>query len=444
MGVTAEPAATVSSGLAPRRAAVAIVTAALHRGAFLEDALEEAAEAITDTRDRAFAHALAATALRRKGQTEKLLAQFMEKPLDRKAEPAGTILLIGATQILFLAIEPHAAISTSVELAARDAKAGKFKQVVNAVLRRVAENRDELLSQLPPALSNLPTWLERKLRADLGPADAAGCAEAHLAQPDLDLTPKDAEAARILVDAGGQLLPTGSVRFAAPYPAIPALPGFAEGHWWVQDAAAALPARMLGNVAGLAVLDMCAAPGGKTLQLAAAGANVTALDVSEQRLRRVAGNLARTGLATTCIAMDALQFEPDQLYDAILLDAPCSATGTIRRHPELPWSRRADDLKTLVGQQRQLLRHAASLLKPGGALVYAVCSLFADEGAKQVQSFLNENRAFTRLPVDPQQLGISAGMVNRHGDLRTLPHMQLDGIAGMDGFYAARLLKAAS
>jgi 16S rRNA (cytosine967-C5)-methyltransferase len=263
-------------------------------------------------------------------------------------------------------------------------------------------------------------------------------------QSDLDLTVADASHTGELEAAGGQQLPTGSVRFAAPYPAIPSLPGYQEGHWWVQDAAAALPARLLGDVAGKRVLDMCAAPGGKTLQLAAMGAQVTALDVSEARLEKVQENLDRTGLSAICIAHDALSFEPEEPFDSILLDTPCSATGTIRRHPELPWIRREDDLGALVRQQRELLRHAATLLKPGGQLVYAVCSLLAEEGAKQVQAFLNENRQFTRVTIDPGQLGIADDFITRRGDLRTLPSMAIGAAERMDGFYAAHLQQRAN
>jgi 16S rRNA (cytosine967-C5)-methyltransferase len=184
---------------------------------------------------------------------------------------------------------------------------------------------------------------------------------------------------------------------------------------------------------------MCAAPGGKTLQLAAMGAKVTALDVSEDRLAKVQENLGRTGLSASCIAEDALSFEPEEPFDAILLDAPCSATGTMRRHPELPWIRREDDIRVLVKQQRALLRHAATLLKPGGNLVYAVCSLVAEEGTKQVQAFLNENRQFDRVAIEPGQLGITADFITKRGDLRTLPSMAIGSAERIDGFYAARL-----
>lgn len=427
------------TGLASREAAVRALESVLYERNFLDDALEQHAAAIADQRDRAFVHLLAATCLRRKGQIEQIIARYMDRPLDRGAGRTKLILLAGAAQILFLETGPHAAISTSVELAAADRSSARFKSLVNALLHRIADDREALLADMPSALTNLPHWLGKKLRADLGEKTALSCAQAHLVQPDLDLSVVDASHTAELEAAGGIRLPTGSVRFAAPYPAIPSLPGYAEGHWWVQDAAAALPAKLLGDVTGRRVLDMCAAPGGKTLQLAAMGAKVTALDVSEARLEKVQENLGRTGLSASCIAEDGLSFEPEEPFDAILLDAPCSATGTMRRHPELPWIRREDDIRVLVKQQRALLRHAATLLKPGGNLVYAVCSLVAEEGTKQVQAFLNENRQFDRVAIEPGQLGITADFITKRGDLRTLPSMAIGSAERIDGFYAARL-----
>jgi 16S rRNA (cytosine967-C5)-methyltransferase len=314
---------------------------------------------------------------------------------------------------------------------------------VNAVLRRVSDNRDAILKDLPPAITSLPAWLQKRLRADLGPQQAEACAEALLTQASLDLSLKDVSFRKPLEEAGGASLPTGTVRFNAPYPAVSSLPGYDQGGWWVQDAAAALPARMMGDVRGKTVLDMCAAPGGKTLQLAAAGATVTALDILEARLDLVHQNLARTGLSATCIVADAMDFQPADRFDAILLDAPCSATGTIRRHPELPWLRQAGDIGQQVRLQRNLLRKAASLLNPGGVLVYAACSLLAEEGPKQVQAFLNENRNFQRGQLAPSDLQLTPEFVTKKGDLRTLPHFSLGSHAGMDGFYAARLVKVA-
>ncbi len=431
------------SGLEARAAAVAAIQLVFSRGSFLEVALEETSAGISESRDRAFAHAIAATVFRHKGQLEQVIDVFLERPLDKTGIQARDILLCGAAQLLFMRTEAHAAISTSVQLADNNAKARRYKALVNAVLRRIADNQEAILRDLPPAMSSLPAWLQKKLRADLGPHAADACAEALLSQADLDISLKDEAFRQPLEVAGGITLPAGSIRFAAPYPAIPSLPGFDEGGWWVQDAAAALPAKLLGDVNGLTVLDMCAAPGGKTLQLAAAGAQVTAIDISPSRLEVVRANLDRTGLAAELIAVDALDFDPGMKFNAVLLDAPCSATGTIRRHPELPWLREAQDVKHQAAAQRALLRKAASLLKPGGTLVYAVCSLLAEEGGKQVQSFLNEHRNFQRRPVQAESLGLTPDFTTRQGDLRTLPHFRLGDSTGMDGFHAARLVKVA-
>ena len=431
------------SGLEARAAAVAAIQLVFSRGSFLEAALEEASAGISESRDRAFAHAIAATVFRHKGQLEQVIDVLLERPLDKTGIQARDILLCGAAQLLFMRTEAHAAISTSVQLADSNSKTRRYKALVNAVLRRIADNHEAILRDLPPAMSSLPAWLQKKLRADLGPQAADPCAEALLTQADLDISLKSEAFRQPLEAAGGITLPTGSVRFSNPYPAIPSLPGFDEGGWWVQDAAAALPVRLLGDVDGLSVLDMCAAPGGKTMQLAAAGAQVTAIDISPTRLDMVRANLERTGLTAELIAADALDFEPGTKFGAVVLDAPCSATGTIRRHPELPWLRAAQDVEHLAAAQRALLRKAAGLLKPGGTLVYAVCSLLAGEGGKQVQSFLNEHRDFQRLSVETESLGLTPDFTTRQGDLRTLPHFKLGTSTGMDGFYAARLVKVA-
>ncbi len=443
VGVSEANLHTSSSGLEARIAAVNAIGLVFSRGSFLESALDQFSDGISEPRDRAFAHALAATALRHKGQIEQVLEAFVERPLGKTAGRTKDILLCGAAQLLFLATEPHAAINTSLHLADLDPATKRHKGLINAILRRVSDNRDAILKDLPPAITSLPSWLQRKLRADLGPQQAEACAEALLTRASLDLSLKDDSFRQPLEEAGGASLPTGTARFLAPYPAVSSLPGYDRGGWWVQDAAAALPARMLGDVRGKTVLDMCAAPGGKTLQLAAAGASVTALDVSESRLELVHQNLARTGLSAASIAADVMDFQPADKFDAILLDAPCSATGTIRRHPELPWLRHADDITQLVRLQRNLLRKAASLLNPGGVLVYAVCSLLAEEGSKQVQAFLNENRNFQRSPDPLTDMGLTPEFLTKKGDLRTLPHFSLGSHAGMDGFYAACLVQVA-
>ena len=437
------PSQVEVEGLGLRAAAVNAVSLVLYERRFLEDALADSLADIDDPRDRAFAHALAAAALRRKGQIEAVLETYIEQKLRARTGRAPVILLCGVVQLLFLETEPHAAISTSVALAARDEKAQRLKGLINAVLRNISRDREAIMAALPGTDANLPKWLNTRLRADYGPETTALIAEAHAQQADVDLSVKNDAPDADLLQLGVKL-PTGTVRLNNPHPAVPDLPGFADGTWWVQDAAAALPVRLLGDVHGRTALDMCSAPGGKTLQLCAAGATVTALDTSEFRLEKVTENLARTKLEASCIAIDALAFEPDQLFDVILLDAPCSATGTIRRHPDMPYVRGNDEVKQLLTLQRKLLRKAATLLKPGGTLVYAVCSLLADEGPKQISAFLGEHNNFSRNPVVSGESQIPAAFISKAGDLRTLPHYTLGDISGMDGFFAARMIKDAN
>lgn len=437
----APPPQVEIEGLGLRAAAVNAVALVLFERRFLEDALTESCADIDDPRDRAFAHALAATALRRKGQIEAVLDTYIEQKLRARTGRAPVILLCGAAQLLFMETEPHAAISTCVALAAADEKAKRLKGLINAVLRNVSRDRDAIMPALPPATANLPKWLSTRLRADFGPDTTAKIADAHTAKANVDLTIKSGTPQNDLQSLGVSL-PTGSLRLNNPYPAVPDLPGFADGNWWVQDVAASLPALLFDDLQDTTALDMCSAPGGKTLQLCAAGAAVTALDTSAFRLEKVSENLARTRLRAVCIAVDALEFEPDELFDVILLDAPCSATGTIRRHPDMPYVRGNDDVKLLLALQRKLLRQAAKLLKPGGTLVYAVCSLLADEGPKQISAFLNEHGDFKRLSITPGERQIPAHLISKAGDLRTLPHNTIGDAVGMDGFFACRLHKA--
>jgi 16S rRNA (cytosine967-C5)-methyltransferase len=405
------------------------------RNAPLDESLAARLEPGLEQRDRAFARHLAATTLRRLGQIDALIAECVSRPLPAAAHTARNILRLGAAQLVFLETPAHAAVNETVALATARG-AARYKGLVNAVLRRLAaDGAGRAAAQDAPRLDT-PDWLWRAWSACYGEPTARRIAEAHLAEPPLDISVRrDPAAWAARLDA--ELLPTGSLRRSTGG-LVAELPGYAEGAWWIQDAAAALPARLLGDVRGLRVIDLCAAPGGKTAQIAGAGARVTAVEQSKPRLARLRENLARLKLEAECVAADAATWRPAAPADAVLLDAPCSATGTIRRHPDLPWRKSAEDLPALAAAQQRLLANAAAMVKPGGRLVYAVCSLQPEEGPAVVARFLGGRRAFEPEPVAPDEIPGTAEFVAADGTLRTLPcHWAKRG--GLDGFYIARL-----
>ncbi|MEX0751340.1 MAG: transcription antitermination factor NusB [Xanthobacteraceae bacterium] len=427
-------------GFAARRAAAEIIEGVLRRGRPLDEQLEASPELKTlADRDRALVRHLTATVLRRLGTLRHLLSKFLERGPPANAPRVETALLIGAAQILWLEVPDHAAVDLAVRTAQADKRAMHFAGLVNAVLRRVAREGPQCLAETDSAALDTPAWLMARWVRSYGAAAAREIARAHAREPALDLTVKsDAQswAARL----AGRVLPTGSVRTVASG-RISLLPGFAEGAWWVQDAAAALPARLLGDVRGLRVADLCAAPGGKTAQLAQAGAQVTAVDRSESRLARLRDNLQRLKLHAETIAADATEWTAEP-FDAVLLDAPCSSTGTIRRHPDVPWLKQEADIAAMAALQRRLLDHAETLVKPGGMLIYCVCSLEPEEGVEQVAALLERKSGLRRLPISAPEVSGIAELLTADGDLRTLPYHLPDPdprLGGLDGFYAARL-----
>jgi 16S rRNA (cytosine967-C5)-methyltransferase len=427
-------------GAAPRDAAVAVLSAVLDDKRPLDPLLdsETGLEAILalDTRDRALTRAITGAALRRRGQIASVLARLIERPLPAKSGRLRRILEIGAAQILFLDVPHYAAVSVAVDQAERDSAARHFKALVNAVLRRIARERDALLAGQDAATLNTPEWLYARWADYYGAAGAHAIGMAHLTEPALDLTVRG-DAHAWAERLGGIVLPNGSIRLAAKG-AITALPGFDEGAWWVQDAAAALPARLLGEVAGLRIGDLCAAPGGKTMQLAAAGAQVTAVDQSKSRMERLARNLGRAGLSAEAVTANVLAFEGSR-FDAVLLDAPCSATGTIRRHPDVVWLRGPGDVVSLADLQARLLARAVELTRPGGTIVFSTCSLEPEEGEEQAR------RALATLPITAMPIGAGEtsglGRISPDGWLRTLPSdLPHDDprLGGLSGFFIAR------
>jgi 16S rRNA (cytosine967-C5)-methyltransferase len=432
-------------GLAVRRIAAEIIEGVLRRNRALDELLDSGAEGAALTalpdRDRALTRALVAVVLRRLGTVRHLLEQFLDRGLPAKAPRLETALVLGTAQILFLDVPDHAAVDLSVRLALEDRPSSHFPGLVNAVLRSVAREGKERLAALDTVMLDTPPWLMQRWIAAYGEATARDIAAANGREPALDLSVKS-DAPQWADKLGGFVLPTGSVR-AIAHGAVPALPGFDEGAWWVQDAAAALPARLLGDVAGRRVADLCAAPGGKTAQLAAAGAHVTAVDRSAPRLKRLRENLTRLSLDAEVVCADAAAWEAPP-FDAVLVDAPCSATGTIRRHPDVAWLKRPADILKLAALQRRLLERAVALTKPGGTIVYCTCSLEPEEGAAIVADLLARDPGVRRVPLTPADVSGEAALIGPEGDLRTLPYHlpNTDSrLAGLDGFYAARLEK---
>lgn len=403
---------------------------ALARGLALDEALERQPGG-----EEPLARAIAVTTFRRLGTIRRAVGERLAKGWP--ADPAaGALFATGAAQILFLDIPDHAAVDLAVRLAQGNPGTRHLAPVANAVLRRLARERDRILAERDP-LADMPEWLLARWRPLYGPDRVGAFAEAHRAGAPLDLTCRT-DPAGWAARLGGTVLPTGSVRLTERT-AVAALPGYEEGGWWVQDAAAALPARMLAVRPGERILDLCAAPGGKTAQLAAAGASVTALDRSESRLERLRANMDRLGLTVEVVCADALAYSAEP-FDAVLLDAPCTATGTIRRHPEIAWGKGPDDLAALAALQARLLDKAADLVRPGGRLVYCVCSLEPEEGEDQAEAFLARRPDFSRAGCEPGELGITREFMTAAGDLRTAPDLWRPaapgGRGGLDGFFA--------
>jgi 16S rRNA (cytosine967-C5)-methyltransferase len=422
--------------LASRQAAVEILVSCLDKGQPLDEALaRHAGFAGLDPRDRAFVRLLLATTLRRLGEIDVVLAALIERPLEGPNAAGRQVLRLGAAQLLFLGTAPHAAVDTSVRLI-EDAHLPHLKGLANAVLRRISREGAAILGDRDPARLNTPQWLWQTWAETYGEETTRAIAAAHLIEAPLDLTPRsntDFWAGQL----EAEVLPTGTLRRTGGGH-IAELPGFAEGAWWVQDAAATLPVRLLGDIAGKRVADLCAAPGGKTMQLCAAGANVTAVDISARRMVRVGENLARAGLAAELITADASKWTATEPFDAILLDAPCSGTGTLRRHPDIAWLKDEEDVGRLTLTQDRLLLHAVQQLKPGAMLVYAVCSLQEDEGLARIEALLARDSRLRRVPVQPAELPGLDEAITRNGDVRTLPSMWAER-GGLDGFYIARL-----
>ena len=395
-----------------------------------------------DQRDRGLARSIATVALRRLGTIRKALAQRLEKGMPKRGGAFEWTLIVATAQILFLDTPDHAAVDLAVRATRADPASAPFASLANAVLRAIARDREAILADSDPLDDDTPAWLAQRWRSTYGESVARAIALANRSEPTLDLSVKS-DASGWAERLQGIVAPTGSVRLDTHAP-VTELEGYADGEWWVQDAAAALPARLLRPRPGMRVVDLCAAPGGKAAELAAAGADLTTVDRSAERLKLLAANFKRLRLNSEIVVADALAVDLAP-FDGVLLDAPCLATGTIRRHPNVAWIKRPGDLAPLVKLQAELLDKAIALARPGGAIVYCVCSLEPEEGEAQIAAVLRRNPDVRRLPIAPEEIGGLVECLTPSGDLRTLPcHLWGDNPrrSGLDGFFAARLVRA--
>lgn len=432
--------ADTEPGIASRAAALDVLSTILRKRQPLDAALERLAGAHLAQRDAGFARAIVGETLRRFGQLDALVRTFVPRtPPAHRAGSTLEILLAGACELLFLNVAAHAAVDGANRVAARDDKAIHFKPLINATLRRIAREGAAVLARQDAERLNTPDWLWARWSEAYGEDTARIIARAHLEPAPLDILLKSPQAKEPF-GVGAIALPGDMVRLRNTA-AVDALPGFGDGTWWVQDFAASLPARLFGDVRGKTVFDLCAAPGGKTAQLASAGARVTAVDREPERLARLRANLGRLGLSADIVQADIRDFKAREPADCVLLDAPCSATGTIRRHPDLPWIKSAADINACSQTASELLDAASAQVTPGGILVFAVCSLEREECDLQVADFLRRNASFRRVPLAAADVLGLHGLVNAEDDLRTFPFHFADK-GGMDGFYAVRLRRS--
>ncbi len=387
--------------------------------------------------DRARAQSLVTTCLRNLDRVDRVLKQHLKK---KPPFAVMNVLRLCATEILIDGIAPHAAVDGAVSLVKLKKKTAYFSGLVNAVARKLVDEGQVEFDKAP--VQKLPKDFRQSIKKTYGFEVCAAIEQAHQAGAPMDLTFKDVSQAQSFADAQDAiLLPNGTVRLQSRVQ-ISALDGYETGDWWVQDAAASLPALALGDVKGKTVLDLCAAPGGKTMQLAARGADVTALDLSERRLERVTQNLERVKLKATIVAADALEWETEQQFDAVLIDAPCSASGTVRRHPDLPFLNARLDLRGLVDLQREMIKKATHWIKPGGYLLFSTCSLYPNEGEAQADWITQEFPQFSTVPLSPDEYGLPAQAAGQNGTLRLRPDMWAES-GGMDGFFIAKFQRNA-
>ncbi|ESY53614.1 MFS transporter [Mesorhizobium sp. LNJC372A00] len=437
------------AGLAARKAAARLLAAVIDAKTPLDGLTNHEnghpQYKVLDLRDRGLVRAILVTALRYRMTIAGLLARRLEKPLPPNATALSHILHVAAAQILFLDIPDSAAVDLAVTHAKSDPRTQRFSGLVNGVLRTLVRAKETELPAALAATDEAPKWFSDRLKAAYGAEMTRQILAAHRVESPVDFTVK-ADPELWAEKLGGIVLPTGTVRVEKLNASVTELPGFSEGAWWVQDAAASFPARLFGDVKGLRVADLCAAPGGKTAQLILAGAKVTAVDTSKNRLARLTQNLERLALSAEIVQADLLKYQPAELFDAVLLDAPCSSTGTVRRHPDVPWTKTAADVEKLADLQAKLLARAVTLVKPGGRIVFSNCSLDPIEGEDLYRVFLAGNKTVADDPLLPGEIAGIDAFLTPQGTLRTTP-ADLDrgspGVSGLDGFFAARMRRLA-
>nr|WP_258052180.1 RsmB/NOP family class I SAM-dependent RNA methyltransferase [Mesorhizobium sp. INR15] len=436
------------AGLAARKAAARLLAAVIDARTPLDGLTDHEnghpQYKALDLRDRGLVRAILVTALRYRMTISGLLARRLEKPLPPNATALSHILHVAAAQILFLDIPDSAAVDLAVTHAKSDPRTVRFSGLVNGVLRTLARVKETELPAALAATDEAPKWFSDRLKATYGAARAGEILSAHRHEAPVDFSAK-ADPELWAERLGGFVLPTGTIRVEKLAGAVTELPGFAEGAWWVQDAAASLPARLFGDIKGLRVADLCAAPGGKTAQLILAGARVTAVDTSKNRLARLTQNLERLGLPADIVQADLLKYQPEELFDAVLLDAPCSSTGTVRRHPDVPWTKTPADVEKLADLQRRLLARAVTLVKPGGRIVFSNCSLDPIEGEDLHRAFLKQTKLVADDPLRQGEIEGIDPFLTPQGTLRTTPADLDQGSperSGLDGFFAARMRRA--
>ena len=438
----------IKAGFEPRKISARLLGLVVDEGhslaALCEGATGNASFRSLGTKDRAMVRAILTTSLRYRSAILAVMKKVMDRPEPKRARELSHLLHVAAAQILFMELPDSAAVNLAVAAIAENHNTQRFRGFANAVLRRIGREKEMLLGEVVPNAPVLPQWLRKQVRTDYGKQNLDMIEAMVLLEPYLDISIKaDRSTQGWARKLDGVELVSGSVRLTAATP-VHKLEGYQQGAWWVQNAAAAIPARLLGDVDGLEVADLCAAPGGKSAQLASAGAKITVVDNSSSRLKRLVENFQRLELEGDIVCADILEWNPGKQFDHVLLDAPCTSTGTIRRHPDVMWSKNENEVKSLGDVQRKMLQKAIELTKPGGTIIFSTCSIFKSEGEDVFAWAQKENDQVETYPIGADEVGGLAQIINGQGAVRSLlHHMALEPLrlGGIDGFFAGRLRK---